>query len=255
MNGKSKLKVVVVDDDAIALGVLQDSLLNYPEVSVEGTAMNGAKGKKQILKIKPDLLFLDVELPDILGLQLLSEMRDLINWDMKVVFYTAYDKYLLDALRESAFDFLLKPFTDDDLQVIMDRFRKSCSAPKSTSFASSVNQLTAGRDSFLVCTVSGFKMLRIDQIGFFEYIKERRLWEVVLSDDTRLMLKRNTKADDIVNFSENFVQISQSFVINMNYLALINGRTCVLYPPFNGCQDLTISRGFMKEIQDRFCLL
>ena len=58
----------------------------------------------------PDLLFLDVELPDTLGLNLLSEIREDILWDMKVVFYTSYDKYLLQALRESAFDFLLKPF-------------------------------------------------------------------------------------------------------------------------------------------------
>ena len=75
------------------------------------------------MELRPDLLFLDVELPDVLGLNLLSEMRDEVLWDMKVVFYTSYDKYLLQALRESAFDFLLKPFETGDLRVVIERYR------------------------------------------------------------------------------------------------------------------------------------
>ena len=248
-------KVVIVDDDEVALDNLKDSLSRYSDLHLEGTAMNGAKGKKLIMKVKPDFLFLDVELPDVLGVRLLSEMRDDVTWNMKVVFYTAYDKYLLDALRESAFDYLLKPYATSDLDGIIERYRQQRVSAQAPSLADSLSQFKAGRDSFLVSTVSGFKMLRNEEIGIFEYENSRRLWEAVLFDGSHLPLKRNTKAEDIVEFSSNFVQISQSVVINMTYLALIDGHECVLYPPFNDLSPLTISRGYMRTIQERFCLL
>lgn len=249
-------KVLIIDDDPVSSDNLIQALKVYPDVQLEATAPNGAKGRRQIMRIRPDLLFLDVELPDAQGIRLLADMRDEITWDMKVVFYTAYDKYLLDALRESAFDFLLKPFTHSDLSVVMERYKKArLSGQQFSSFASNMLGLISGSDSFLVGTVTGFKMLRMEEIGFFEYIKDRRLWEVVLFDHSRLSLKRNTKAEDIVNYSQQFVQISQSIVINVGYMALIDGRNCVLYPPFDQYKDLVISRGFLKSMQERFCPL
>ena len=123
MNAEDKYKVVIVDDERTAIDALRRELGAYQELEIKGTANNGAKGKKMIMELRPDLLFLDVELPDVLGLNLLSEMRDEVLWDMKVVFYTSYDKYLLQALRESAFDFLLKPFETGDLRVVIERYR------------------------------------------------------------------------------------------------------------------------------------
>ena len=105
MNAEDKYKVVIVDDERTAIDALRRELGAYQEFEIKGTANNGAKGKKMIMELRPDLLFLDVELPDVLGLNLLSEMRDEVLWDMKVVFYTSYDKYLLQALRESDFVF------------------------------------------------------------------------------------------------------------------------------------------------------
>ena len=228
------------------------------KIEVKGIAGNGAKGKKMIMELHPDLLFLDVELPDTLGLNLLSEIREDILWDMKVVFYTSYDKYLLQALRESAFDFLLKPFEAEDLKVIMDRYRKamsSTSLPLLPSFASSISALMPQQGMFMISTVTGFKLLRLEEIGFFEYLKDKRQWQVVLFNQTCLNLKRNTKAEDIISYSQAFVQISQSAIVNVNYLAMIDGKCCQLYPPFHDKNDLIISRSYLKELQERFFVL
>ena len=231
---------------------------DYREFEVKGIAGNGAKGKKMIMELHPDLLFLDVELPDTLGLNLLSEIREDILWDMKVVFYTSYDKYLLQALRESAFDFLLKPFEAEDLKVIIDRYRKamtSTSLPLLPSFASSISALMPQQGMFMISTVTGFKLLRLEEIGFFEYLKDKRQWQVVLFNQTCLNLKRNTKAEDIISYSQAFVQISQSAIVNVNYLAMIDGKCCQLYPPFHDKNDLVISRSYLKELQERFFVL
>lgn len=257
MEPEDKYKVVIVDDERTAIDALRRELEPYRElVEVKGVTGTGAKGRKMIMDLRPDLLFLDVELPDILGLNLLSEMREDVLWDMKVVFYTSYDKYLLQALRESAFDFLLKPFESEELRVIMERFRKAVTSVPQPSFAASIGALMPQQQGkFMISTVTGFKLLRLEEIGFFEYLKDKRQWQVVLFNQTRLNLKRNTKAEDIVNYSPSFVQISQSAIVNVNYLAMIDGKCCQLYPPFQGKDDLVISRSFLKGLQERFFVL
>ena len=130
-------KVIIIDDEKAAIETLRRDLEVQTDLEIKGTAGNGAKGKKLIMDIHPDLLFLDIELPDIQGIRLLSEIREQVLWDMKVVFYTAYDKYLLQALRESAFDYLLKPYDIEELNLIIERYRKTmASARPLPSFAS-----------------------------------------------------------------------------------------------------------------------
>lgn len=259
MECDDKYNVVIVDDERTAIDALRRKLADYPEFEIAGTANTGAKGKKMIMELRPDLLFLDVELPDVLGLNLLSEMRDEVVWDMKVVFYTSYDKYLLQALRESAFDFLLKPFEPEELRVIMERYRKmmdpNVNQSATASFSSSVSAVMPQQSMFMISTVTGFKLLRLEEIGYFEYLKDKRQWHVVLFNQTRLNLKRNTKAEDIIGYSSAFVQISQSAIINVNYLAMIDGKCCQLYPPFQDKNDLLISRSYLKNLQDRFFVL
>lgn len=257
METEVKYKVVIVDDERTAIEALRRELEPHHEFEVRGIASNGAKGKKMIMELHPDLLFLDVELPDILGLNLLSEIRDDVLWDMKVVFYTSYDKYLLQALRESAFDFLLKPFKPEELKVVIERYRKAMTSTMfpPPSFASSISALMPQQGMFMISTVTGFKLLRLEEIGYFEYLKDKRQWQVVLFNQTRLNLKRNTKAEDIISYSPAFVQISQSAILNVNYLAMIDGKCCQLYPPFHDKNDLAISRSFLKELQDRFFVL
>lgn len=250
-------KVIIIDDEKAAIETLRRDLEVQADLEIKGTAGNGAKGKKLIMDIHPDLLFLDIELPDIQGIRLLSEIREHVLWDMKVVFYTAYDKYLLQALRESAFDYLLKPYDIEELNLIIERYRKTMasSAQPLPSFASAVGTLMPGRDLFMISTVTGFRFLRLEEIGYFEYLKDKRLWQVELFNQTKLCLKKNTTAGDIIGYSDVFVQISQSAIININYLAMIKSKQCLLYPPFSDKEDLIISRGFLKELQERFCII
>ena len=117
-----KYKVAIVDDDEVALENLSFELGKDVRFFLKGTARNGKQGKKLIAKVQPDLLFLDVELPDMTGMELLQEIRDSVSWNMRIVFYTAYDKYMIQAIREAAFDYLLKPFEEQEFRDILARF-------------------------------------------------------------------------------------------------------------------------------------
>ena len=110
-----KIRAVIIDDEETAIDNLCFELKKYPWISVEGIACNGKAGIRLLEKERPDLLFLDVELPDMLGMDLAIKVHEQQNWDMHIVFYTAYNKYLIDALRSYAFDFLLKPVDSEEL--------------------------------------------------------------------------------------------------------------------------------------------
>ena len=110
-------------------------------------------------------------------------------------------------MRESAFDFLLKPFEAEDLKVIMERYRKamtSAALPLLPSFASSISALMPQQGMFMISTVTGFKLFTPGRNRLFEYLKDKRQWQVVLFNQTRLNLKRNTKAEDIISYSQAF---------------------------------------------------
>lgn len=248
-----KYKVVIVDDDEVSLENLSFELRKDARFSLEGTARNGRKGKKLITKVQPDLLFLDVEMPDMTGLDLLQEMRDNVAWNMRVVFYTAYDKYMIQAIREAAFDYLLKPFEEQDLKDILTRFVKQVEAGQRVSLP--VGSPVRTGQTFIVFTpTNDMRALRPAEIGFFRYCSERKQWEVILNNQPPLTLRRGMTAEQITLYSPCFVQIHQSYIINIDYLMLIRDNKCVLYPPFDKVTELLVSKKYKKELQDRFCL-
>lgn len=248
-----KYKVVIVDDDEVSLENLSFELKKDARFSLEGIARNGKQGKKLIAKVQPDLLFLDVEMPDMTGMELLQEMRENIAWNMRVVFYTAYDKYMIQAIREAAFDYLLKPFEEQELRNILDRFVKQMEAGQRTALPAGMS-LQPGQTFIVFTPTNDMRALRPAEIGFFRYCSERKQWEVILNNQPPLTLRRGMTAEQIIQYSASFVQIHQSYIINIDYLMLIKDNKCVLYPPFDKVTELIVSKKYKKELQERFCL-
>ena len=244
-------KVAIVDDDKLSLENLSFELEKHPDFKLEGVAHNGKQGKKLITKVHPDLLFLDVEMPDMTGMDLLQDMRDAITWPMKVVFYTAYDKYMIQAILESAFDYLLKPFESKELENILERFRQQ--QKNTTQGAWPIRR--PGGQAFMVFTPTNeMRVLHSADIGLFRHSSERKLWEVIFCNEPPMCLRRGMTAEIITKNLTNFVQIHQSYIINLDYLMLIKDGQCLMYPPFDQLTDLQISKKYKKQLQDRFCL-
>ncbi|HIZ34106.1 MAG TPA: response regulator [Candidatus Bacteroides merdigallinarum] len=250
-----KYKVVIVDDDELSRENLSFALSKDERFSVEGMASNGRQGKKLIDKFQPDLLFLDVEMPDQTGMQLLQEIRDALSWTMKVVFYTAYDKYAIQAIREAAFDYLLKPFEEQELKDILERFVEQAESNAAAGRIYPGNTYVQQGQTFIVFTpTNDMRALRPSEIGFFRYCSDRKQWEVFLNNQPPLSLRRGMTAEQIIQYSPNFVQIHQSYIINIDYLMIIKESKCVLYPPFDHVTELLVSRKYKRELQERFCL-
>lgn len=108
-------------------------------------------------------------------------------------------------------------------------------------------------DIFLSTTMTGnLQLVRMEQIGYFRYNSKSKQWEAILYNHHTLMLKKNTNSQKILSYHPDLIQINQAFIINIAYLGLIKDNNCILFPPFDRVENLSISKSFMKKLKDKF---
>lgn len=110
MNVNKGYTAFIVDDNPAALETLANDLRQQPEFAEVYTFASYAEATLPLLEKQPDVLFLDVEVPGKTGLEFLDSIRSKVTFTFKVVFYTGFSDYMIDAIRQSAFDYLLKPY-------------------------------------------------------------------------------------------------------------------------------------------------
>src|SRR5688572_31411690 len=101
------IKTVVIDDEPLARSIVSEYLRNYPDIQIVQECNDGFEGVKAISQHKPELIFLDIQMPKINGF----EMLELIEEPPAVIFTTAFDEYAIKAFEAHAIDYLLKPFS------------------------------------------------------------------------------------------------------------------------------------------------
>ena len=243
------LTTVIIDDQPECIETLEKDLNTFDGLRVAATASTADSAWKAIIKQQPDLLFLDVELADESGLELLNDIRPAIHKDMHVVFYSAFDKYMLDALRASAFDFLLKPYQYEELAAIIERAKEKTKAAAREP-APTVWQSPNER-KFAMQTITGLLILRKSDILYFQYATQSRSWQMMLTDGSIHRLRLSIKGQEILSISPSFIQISQDIILNAEYLIYIENKTlrCVLSPPHSGI-DIKASKRYYSKIKE-----
>lgn len=260
METTKRIATVIIDDDKEAIFALQGYLELMPEVEIKGTATSYQKAIKLINEQTPDLIFLDIEMPGKTGFELLQELeKNELHRHFKVIFHTAYDKYTIQALREAAFDFILKPPGEVELKEAIQRFLKQRSLPLEVNVSHSVLNMS---QMVALPTNKGLHFLPKADIVYAECQKSafnlRPSWAVVLNNHQTIKLRPNTNACDIINYlgADSFIQLSQSVLVNISFVNMIEYKThnCYLYPPFDD-KPVKISRQYLSGIQDKFDLI
>ncbi len=112
-----KIKAVIVDDVKLIRAELKSMLLEYPEFDVVGEASNGKSAIKVIEKLKPDVVFLDIQMPVYSGFNML----DVLDINFKIIFISSFDKYMPEAQKYNAVDFLMKPINKGKLDIALKK--------------------------------------------------------------------------------------------------------------------------------------
>ena len=248
MNRQKLTKVFIVDDSNDAIGVLRRMLESSYSVEVVGSAYDAETAADLIVKTEPDLLFLDVELPTMSGLEFCSMIRNELKPEAKVVFYTGHDKYMLQAIRRQAFDYLLKPPTEQELSQIMTRYyeHRLAGIPENVSTEHRLPYI------LVVNAVNEHLTLRFDDCAFFRYNQERKVWEIVCMNGVTYMLRHRTTADVILNYSADLVQIHKRYIVNVNHIKMIQDGVCILNEPLEGNRELKVSKNYRNVLMAAF---
>jgi two-component system LytT family response regulator len=248
MNKKKLTRAFIVDDSHDAVELLRRMLESNYSVEVVGTAFDAEEAAAKIVNTDPDLIFLDVELPTMSGLEFCTMIRNELKPETKVVFYTGHDKYMLEAIRRQAFDYLLKPPTEQELSQIMTRYyeNKLTGIPQS---AHAENHLPL---ILVVNALNEHLTLRLSECAFFRYNQDRKLWEIVCKDNTSCILRHRTTSDIILNYSPDFVQIHKRYIVNINQIKMIQDNTCILAEPLEEIKELKISKNYRHDLMAAF---
>lgn len=248
-----KSRTLIIDDDVKTAEKLTEMLSDYPDIRVIGHAATFGEGEKLVMELKPDVLFLDIELPDGDGRDMLHKI-EAAHLDTYIIMFTGFYKdYSKEAFAGNEADYLLKPIETLELDKAVQRYRRSL-AGKHSQIVKTNTEPPLGEVFTATTYTNDMRIMRAAEIGYFRYSRMRRVWEGALSDHTFVQLKRGTSASDILAYSPHFVQTHQSYIVNMNYLTLIGTTRCTLYPPFNE-DEVLVGRRFCNDLKNRFTLI
>lgn len=246
MTKKEILKTVIVDDNPEDIKILKQCLAHYNHIDVVCTCGDGREGLASIMVHNPDLLFLDIELPDMSGIEFLESLDEKVFEKCRIVAYTSYVDYMLKSFRNHAFDFLQKPINRENLDTIIRRLETSWNPTRKASIGAIAN---AERHLMTYINQMDFLVVKLKDIGLFEYDSKQKVWMMNVAGISKpIKLKRSVYNKDILSLSRDFVQVHQSYIINIDYLMKVVDNVCHFLPPFNLIKDVRVGISFRKNL-------
>ncbi|UTM57843.1 two-component system response regulator BtsR [Photobacterium sp. CCB-ST2H9] len=235
------MKALVIDDEPYAREELIDLLLDCGGVEIIGSGGNAIEGLKMINSLKPEVVFLDIQMPQITGIELLSMLDP--DTMPKVVFVTAYDDYAIKAFEDNAFDYLLKPVEPARLEKTLTKLKRELRQPDYTPLLSEMLELIpcSGHHRILLLSPADIEVAFSDLSGVHVVTKETRA-------TTQLTLKILEEKTPLIRCHRQYLVHPQAI---REIKLLENGLAEIT--TLHG-QQVPVSRRYLKEIKDRFGL-
>lgn len=203
------INCVIIDDDPFIHDLLSDKLNQYfPEIKVLAVGNNGQEGIDKIKLLSPDLIFLDVEMTDMTGFEMLSRL-DVINF--KTIFITSYKHYAIKAIRFNALDYLLKPFDLEELKNAVKRFKNNRSTNVSVAL-SNLKSKTISDQTLVLKTQKGELHLKLKDIISIE--GDRNYSYIHLTNNKKELISKTLSNLEELLEDKNFFRCHKSFLVN-----------------------------------------
>jgi two-component system LytT family response regulator len=255
-----KIKTLVVDDERIAREVVRNLLSQDPEIALVGEAADGEIALEMIQKHRPDLVFLDIHMPIMTGIEALSAIKPAQR--PQVVFVTAFDEHAIQAFELHAVDYLVKPFSDKRFAQGLDRAKRRVRGDLLQSTERAVSNLLEHfeRSKSAPAAAAGQKdsplVLKVD--GEHHFVNQSDIRWIEAQGDYILVhtLQRNlltrmtlTHALEQLNPAK-FVRIHKSCVVNVDYVRRLKPTTAWGRPlELDDGTTLNISRSYRQAVE------
>lgn len=212
----NKLTAILVDDFSPALEMLQNDLTSkHPEIEIIGTAQSVVEASKLLRKHQPEILFLDIMLGDGTGFDILEIHPNLSS---KIIFVTASDEYAIKAFKFAAIDYILKPYSTDDLNKAITKAKFQLSPNK--------EQLTVLHDSIThpnqrpkkISLHSSDKIVVVNLDDIIHCKSDNNYTEFFMNDNQKIVVGKTLKYFADILKEYNFVRVHQSHLINLQFV-------------------------------------
>ncbi len=231
-------KTILVEDERLAREELKSLLKDYLEIDIIGEAKNGEEGIALIKEQKPDLVFLDINMPGMNGFEMLKHLEEI----PRVIFVTAYDEYALKAFEVNALDYILKPVDPERLREAIQKLSSE------DDFVSVQSAGIARKDRFL--TVNDRVFIKDGEKCWFVELSKVRMLESdgnyvkVYFDNFRPLILRSLNSFEERLDPEHFFRANRKFIINLQWVSSIENW-------FNGGLQVELREGEKVEISRR----
>ncbi|MDP3150562.1 MAG: LytTR family DNA-binding domain-containing protein [Ignavibacteria bacterium] len=241
MNEEKKYKTLIVDDEKYARGDLRELLSLFPTIEVVGEAKNIKTAIEAIEKLKPDLIFLDIQFPGETGF----ELFDKVDINAKVIFVTAYDEYAIRAFDVNACDYLLKPVNPDRLALAVKRIQENRERqiPPGISLTE--------EDSIYLQLNYKYYFIRVDSI--IKITAADHFTEIITAKGLKGLTNKQLCEWDECLPKSSFIKVHRSTIINMNFVERIERGANYSYHIImkNIEEPIAISRRYASQIKKK----
>jgi len=210
------IRSIIIDDELHCLESLSLLINEFcPEIQLLDQCLSAKKGLESIERFKPDLVFLDIEMPVMNGFELLEQLSSI---SFAVIFTTSYDQYAIKAIRFSALDYLLKPIDPKELVVAVKKVQEERHLPLAEQFQMLLKQIHGKNNGFnkiAVPTAEGFELIPAEQIIYCE--ANDNYTHFFLKNKTKIIACRILKEIEIqIQDFPFFVRVHNSYLVNLN---------------------------------------
>ncbi len=209
------INTILIDDEPLARTITREYLQSYPEISIVAECNDGFEGVKAITQHKPDLIFLDIQMPKINGF----EMLELLDPCPPVIFTTAFDEYAIKAFEAHAIDYLLKPYSRERFDKAMQKWfaQRNQAEPVVKTLIEDVRQ-PEEKNRIVVRESGNIRIIPVHEIHYLEayddYVKIYTQKEMFLKKKTMSFYENTLDA-------EQFIRIHRSYIIQLAQITRI----------------------------------
>lgn len=242
------IRSLIIDDEKRSRDVLSELLLKVPDIKNLDVAADVDEGLEKVIHYKPDLIFLDIEMPVKSGFDLVRAISDLTE-KPDIIFITAYDKYAIEAFKYAAFDYLLKPIGLDVLVETINRLKKK---KLNSTYSNRVDKLfTYLRNKERIKFNLRTGLLIIDPGDLIFCEADGNYTHLVLADGKSEMVSFNLGLVEKELEGKGFFRLNRSVLVNIDHIIKIDtrNRTCeVKYD--HSYIKFKVSQAKIRELQD-----
>jgi len=211
---KDKIKVIIIDDEVLARDIIKSFLKKFDNIDLIAECSNGFDGIKQINELKPDLIFLDIQMPKLTGF----EMLEILDEPPVIIFSTAFDQFALKAFEVNATDYLLKPYSEERFSEALNKAikligNKPVANLKIENLVKSLEKRSEYLDRIVIKNGQNILIISIADI---DYIEAQDDYTMIHSSKGNFLKQKTMKYFEENLDPADFIRIHRSYIVKLS---------------------------------------